>query len=160
MSQFDFSHLTAEATVKVDRTREYEFTELKGSPKLFCLPATDENKSYRDDRLSRINKRRKSLRKGVEITAQLMDKARREDRELFVKHCIKGWEGIKDRAGNEVPFTPEAVAEFLAAIPDYLFDDFRAWLNEPINFTDISDDDDDDDIELAEDEQEPTLGNS
>lgn len=154
MSDFDFSHLAEAAVVKADQTRDYIFDDLKGSPALECLPATDENKGYRDERLARINRRRKSLRRGVNLTPALMVKARNEDRELFAAHCVKGWRNVKDKAGNAVPFSAEACLVFLRAVPDYLFDEFRGWIVEPTNFTDVADEDDDGD------EESPTLGES
>lgn len=150
MADFDFGHLAEDAVVRADQTRDYTFDDLKGSPVLKCLPATDENKAYRNERLSRINKRRKDLKRGVNITPALVEKARAEDRELYARHCIKGWDHVIDRSGKPVPFSADAVKAFLDAVPDYIFDEFRQWLVEPTNFTAANDVEDEDGEALGE----------
>lgn len=150
MADFDFGHLTEDAKVRADQTRDYTFDDLKGSPVLKCLPATDENLPYRNERLGRINKRRKDLKRGINITPALVAKARAEDRELYARHCIKGWDRVNDKSGKPVPFSAEAAKAFLDAIPDYIFDEFRGWIGEPTNFTAETDPEDEDGESLGE----------
>ncbi len=142
MSDFDFGHIMADAKVKTDKARPYEFIDLKGAPKFFCLPATNENSAYRDSRVTRINRRRKDLKRGLNITVQLLDKSEAEDKELFARHCVTGWEGVKGKDNKPVPFSFEACKKFLDQLPDYVFEDFREWIQNPSNFLDADQEDD------------------
>ena len=49
-------------------------------------------------------------------------KNREQDRDLFPKFVIVGWDGVLDSDGEPVEFTKENCADLLAALPDW----FRA----------------------------------
>ncbi len=46
-----------------------------------------------------------------EVSDQIM-------RDVYSQTVVKGWEGIKDADGNEVPYSPETAVEFFKAVPE------------------------------------------
>lgn len=58
----------------------------------------------------------------AELTKQNPDKSVEELEPLrvkvFAKHLIKGWQGITDINGNELPFTTENAIKLLSDLPD------------------------------------------
>ena len=51
------------------------------------------------------------LNAGGKLTEQ---ENRKLNIEFFAKHIIKGWEGINDREGKEIKFSPETAIELLS----------------------------------------------
>ena len=74
---------------------------------------------------------------------------RDEDRRLYPKHILRGWRGVVDSNGDVVEFNPERAAEFVEALPDWLFDELRAFCGDVQNFLEEDDGDEEDDEELA-----------
>ena len=54
-------------------------------------------------------------------------------REVYARHIVVDWEGIKDTEGNEVPCTPENVEAFFAAIPE-IFTEVRSYADTAATF--------------------------
>lgn len=78
---------------------------------------------------------RKALAEKTSMGAfDALDAIRSIDLELYPKHIILSWKGIQDVDGHDVEFSPEVCREFLAAIPDLLFDEIRMAASVPGNF--------------------------
>jgi hypothetical protein len=56
------------------------------------------------------------------------------DREFFPLYVISGWKGVVDLEGEEVPFSPEVCAEFLAALPDWIVQELSVFAGRAHNF--------------------------
>jgi hypothetical protein len=135
-----FNHLA-----KYDVAREpvpYTLYQLDGEPKLFLQPGTEVNKPYHNALLKRNAKLAQRFRAGTKVTREMLKENREHDKILYAKHVITGWEGIVDDDGNEVAFTPEVCRQFLAQLPDWIFDDARVFATNPANF--LKDDEPDD----------------
>lgn len=132
----DFSNLK-KLDVDGSTAREYKFDQIEGAPSIWSLPASEENKPYMNEALRRVGKGSRGGRRAKRTTVDTVKASRDEDKELFAKYCAKRW-NVKDASGLEVQFTPENCREFLEALPDWIFDDYRQWLNEATNFLDES----------------------
>ena len=130
----DFSHLQKLA-VRKDHTVEYIFYPLEDEPSLTVVSASESNKGYTGAILKRSRRTVRRMR-GGNMTPGMLAEARNEDRELYPKMIIKGWKGIKDSGGGDVAFSPENLGEFIAALPDWIFDDLREFCGNPSNFLD------------------------
>lgn len=128
----DFSHLKA-LDVR-GKTAEFTLYAVANEPFLVLRPATEANKPYFNAVLKRTRKTVRVLKTGT-ISQAMLDENREEDRELFPKFVVTGWGRVIDRDGNEVAFCEEACAEFLQALPDWLFDEVRNFAGNSANFT-------------------------
>lgn len=141
----------------------YTFEELAGRPNLLSKPATDANTRFKAARLKRIGKRTAGGRKRIRMDVNTLDSAREEDMELMAKFCVSGWgdRPPEDTDGNPVPFSAQNCLDFFKAIPTWMFDDYRTWAQEPLNFVgdEISGDDDTEE-DAVEDVGEPIPGTS
>lgn len=57
-----------------------------------------------------------------------------EDKKLFAKHVIKGWENVFDDTGREMPFSPEECLNFLNFLPEHIFKELRIYCQIADNF--------------------------
>ena len=122
--------------VKGDMTSELTLHQIDVggvSPTLIVAPATDANKPFFNAQLKRSGKSIRQIQAG-RITAGMIDNNREEDRDLYPRFVIKGWKDMLDANGKDVKFTPEDCADFIASIPDWLFDDIRTYCGNPQNF--------------------------
>lgn len=130
MGQFDY---LKKLDVKGDETAEFKLLDLPAKPKLILAIAGEKNKPYLNASLkafgSQLNSRRRTR-----MDADTMSDTREADRALYAQYVIKGWEGITDTKGEEVPFNKENCLEFLEILPDYIFDDIRVFAGDPTNF--------------------------
>lgn len=141
----DFSHLTALAVTK-ETTREYVFDQIMGEPSLVVSPATDDNQDFLHARLElaleevpdETPKPRRQVGKPTvaELERQYAE-SRDLDRRVIAKACVRGWGSSPpvDKDGKKVAFSPEEALSFLSALPDYMFDPFRNWVQNVRNFT-------------------------
>ena len=129
----DFSHLK-QLDVK-NKTASCPLYQLAGEPVLTVKAATEANKPYFNAVLRRSRRNIKAVQAGA-INPAMIAENREEDRELFPAHVITGWTGVLDARGEEVPFSREACAEFLQALPDWIFDEMRNFAGNAANFTD------------------------
>lgn len=134
MSQF--SHLKR-LDVQGGQTAEFRMHALEGEPALTVRPALESNTQYFNAALKGSRKNMRSIRNGS-VSAGLLDETRENDRELYAKHVVVGWRGVQDSSGKQVQFTREVCAEFLEALPNWLFDELREFCGTPTNF--IADD--------------------
>lgn len=130
MSKFDYlKKLDIENTKIVD----YPILQIEDKPILKISPATEINKPYFNSLLRRARKTNKAVQAGA-VNANLIEANRNEDRELYAQYIIKGWSGVKDENGNEVPYTQADCLEFLNALPGYIFDQIREFASNTLNF--------------------------
>ena len=83
----------------------------------------------------------------------MIEDNRADDRELFPKYIVKGWDDVVDSGGNEVPFSAEACREFFSQLPDWLFDDITEHAATLSNYLDEDDDEDAEDGEAVDGEE-------
>ena len=123
---YDFSHLGSRRKVLATAVIALEMPNGDRLP-LTCKPANEDNKPFYNELLKR---ERRWVRRGMKMSAKVTDDRRRDDAELYAKHCIVSWpEGaVSDAEGNDVPFSKESCQALL----DYVrrenrqgFDDFR-----------------------------------
>lgn len=100
--------------------------------------AGEKNLNYFNQVLKRTAKRAKAIQAGAMSQAMLAEN-RDEDRMLFPKYVITGWE-VVDAQGKEVAFSPSECSDFLNALPDHVFDDLRNFFASPNNFAQDIDD--------------------
>jgi hypothetical protein len=131
----DFSHLKA-LEQKGDTERPFKFDQIAGAPTIWFLPGTDVNKAFMNESLRRANSR--SGRRQRKVTADTVKAARDEDREVLAKTCARRWD-VCDATGEPVEFSYENCLEFFQALPDWLFDEVRAFVTDPGNFVDAED---------------------
>ena len=130
-----FEHLK-NLEVITDARINYELPEIPGTPTLVLLSATSDNKAYFNAML-RSAKNSKPGHKGKRMSATdpaVTRMAREADRKDYPGNVIVDWNGVVDSDGNEVPFSEENCADFLSALPDWLFDNIRNTASVPTNF--------------------------
>lgn len=136
----DFGYLK-QLDVTKEKTAEFSMPQIMvngKSPVLVVTPATEANAGYFNALLKRSKKAARLVRSG-NISVQTIKDNRGEDRTLYPKYVVKGWRDVVDATGEEVPFSAEACADFLAALPDWLFDDLNSFCKEPTNFSEALD---------------------
>lgn len=140
MSRFNFSSLRVEKSARaefelVDLDCPEGATDSRGRaircPRLTLAPATKETTEYWKQFIGRNAGRR--LRRG-RVSASLLDETREQDRKLYPRYIVHGWEGVFDVDGNPVEFSREACAEFFEELPDYVLDDVRGFAGDPHSF--------------------------
>lgn len=129
----DFSHLK-----KLDvhgRTADMPLYNIGGTPVLIMVSAMQDNKPYVNAVLKSTSRQMRRLQRG-NLTQDMLDAEREQDRRLFPRHVIVGWRDVVDANGEDVPFSPADCEEFLRALPDYVVDEIKAFANTPANFLD------------------------
>lgn len=140
----DFSNIAAQA-VPADKTREYFFDVIVGEPSIITRPAHDTNPAFLDERLRLATERASKLanepRKPnsgtptVDDYKREIEEGREADRRLISSVCATGWgTPPKDAKGKDVKFSEENCLAFLRALPDYILDPFRAYVQNIYNF--------------------------
>ena len=124
---------------------EYE-VPIPGEPVLLVRPAGAKNKPYHRALLKRNAKAARRFSRGLSVTPEILDEIREHDLQLYWKHVLVGWRGIKASDGSEPPFTQDSGRKFLAALPDWIFEDLRQFASNPSNFL-ADDEPSEDDIE-------------
>lgn len=130
MSNFDFSNLQIE-----NAEAWMELPELSPGARILLRPATDANKFYYNALLRVSGARARRMARSDKMHPEDIAKNREEDRQLFPKYVLRGWENIRDRQNNQVPFSRETAKEFCEKIPDWLMDRIRNFAGSPENFT-------------------------
>lgn len=130
-----------ELDVSTDKTVKYTFHQITvggKTPTLIVAPATEVNKPYFNALLKSAGKSARRVRTG-NINAGMIDENRDEDRGLYPKHIVKGWHDTVDVKGKEVVFSVDEAQQFLDALPNWLFDEFREFCRNPANFVELMD---------------------
>lgn len=157
MSKFNFTNVSRQA-VPSNRTASFVFYNLEGQPSLEVRPATEENPAYMRAILKGSKEQVRRLRSS-DMTPEMLEENRRKDRRLFPRYIIVGWTNVLDADGNPVPFSEEACAEFVQALPRDMFNEIRDFASTIANFRPSTDDDGNDDGPLDEVEVEDIVGN-
>ncbi len=153
-----FSNLSG-ADVTVESTAIYTFYELPGEPWVRVRPGGDLNRPYFSAILASQSKNRKRLMKG-KIDADMLEKNREVDRKLYPRHIDAGeWGGWQEALPNadptalveyeDIEYSPQGFKELMEQLPADLFDELRAFCNEPVNFRSEDEPDLDDIAETA-----------
>lgn len=132
----NFSHLDA-LQVKQDGVARYTFHNIvvnEKSPTLIVRPATQANKPYFKELFRRQEARARQIAASKRIDPKFVDDTRDEDRDLFPKFVVTGWEDMIDADGGEVVFSVDECRQFLEALPDWVVDDFFQWCKRNENF--------------------------
>jgi hypothetical protein len=146
----DYSHLK-----KLDVTdaseAEYVFSDVAvgrnedGSvinPTIFFRPMIDSNRHYLNERIRLSTERAEQTaaadkKDKVQQLADRLNADRDADRVLISRTCALRW-GVapKDIDGKEHEFSPDECLAFRTALPNYMFDPLRSWVQNPYNFVD------------------------
>jgi hypothetical protein len=139
-----FSNLQG-ANVTPESTAICTFYDLPGEPWVRVRPAGDLNRAYFAEVLASSTKSRKRLMRG-KIDAEMLERNRQLDRKLFPKHVAGGeWGGwIDDETGEPVAYSADGFRELCEQLPPDIFDELRAFCNEPANFREDEAPDDED----------------
>lgn len=105
---------------------KYVIHQLANEPYLMMKPATEANKPYFNEVLRRSKKNMRAVQAGS-FSIAMMDENRAQDRKLYPKLIITGWGNVQDSEGILVPYSEENCKGFLEALPDWIFDDIRAF---------------------------------
>ena len=132
----DFDYMSA-LEVTNSATASYTLHQInlndRKSPTLIVHPATEANSRYFNALLQRTGRNASQVASG-KINAGMISDNRDEDRELYPNYVVSGWEDVVDSDGKAVKFTPANVADFINALPGWVFDDLRAFCGKPHNF--------------------------
>lgn len=129
----DFTNIEAYNVTK-DNLMEFPLIELGGEPVMILRSATEGNAGYMNGLLRLTGQTDSVRRKKLVVDADLMDKTRAHDKVLYPEFVISGWSGVQDADGNEVKFSIKVAKEFMAALPDWIFDRIRTFASDPENF--------------------------
>ena len=128
----DFEHYS-KATI-VSLTAEYVFHGIQGEPAVIVAPSTEENPAYMNYILKNSRAHLRQIESG-NLTVDLIKQLRSRDLDLFPKFILKGFkDSVVDAEGNSVPFSKEAAADFLSALPNHEFDGLREFVGKITNF--------------------------
>lgn len=135
----NFTHLK-KYKVTADDVVDYEMPELGKKAVLQLRSATEGNPGYMNGLLRLTGNTNGARRqKNKSIDAETLGEARVHDRELYPVNVIVGWKNVPDDKGKNVKFSVKEAAELIEQLPDYLFDDMRAFANAPENFVAVID---------------------
>jgi hypothetical protein len=117
--------------VSSESTAVYEFDVIEGRPSIVVRPATQANPAYLNAVLGEGKALARRGKRAMSV-ATLADN-RANDRKLYKKFIVVKWEtpALLDDGTAAVD---GQIGEFLDALPDDLFDEFRAFCSEPANF--------------------------
>lgn len=132
LGRFDVSQATA----------WLEMPELGSKARILLKPATDSNKQYYNAMLRTSGKRARTMARTGTVSAEDLELNRDEDRILFPKYVIAGWEKVETeedehRSEDEkeyVPFSRANAIELCAVLPNHLFDRIRNFAATPEQF--------------------------
>jgi hypothetical protein len=136
MTTFDFGHL-AKLAVSRESMAWFTFRMIPGKPMFQVTCASESNHDFFDKVLRNYRTQAQTSRgvKTVGIDVEMLAQIRDQDRKLYPKHVIRGWQHVKDANGLEVPFSEEYVTEFVRQLPDWVFDELREFCTNEANFT-------------------------
>lgn len=118
-----------------DKTARFEIHNIPGEPVLIMKPATEANKPYFNAVLRKSRRNVRAMQSGA-LNAAMITENRTQDRELYSRFVIVGWENVVDADGELAEFTRDNCQGFIDALPDWLFDKIRNFAGDSANFTD------------------------
>ena len=119
-----------------------ELPELGAKARILLKPATEANKPYYNAMLRLSGKRARSMAKTGNISVEDLQKNRDEDRIMFPKYVIAGWEfvetdedkGKQDEDKEYVEYTLDLGAELGRKLPHHIFERVRNHAATPEQF--------------------------
>lgn len=127
----DFSNLKR-LDVNRSSVARFQLDMLDGDFWVEGRPANEMNPAYFTDLMKRNADIARRL-KNKNLSVELLNKMREDDRVLYAKHVLTGW-NVEDSARQPVKFSAEEVASFLKQLPDWIFDDMRNFFRLHENF--------------------------
>ena len=123
--------------IQGERTVEFrlDMLDLPACPVLMLAPGTADNRPL----LRAVLRRNRTQGGRTGTSDSAVRDSMNSERELFVAHVLKGWRGVTDENGAEVPFSRENAREFVAALPDWIFLRAQTFATDPTNFLDGGD---------------------
>lgn len=128
-----FKNLDKYALSSASRTRYY-MPALGAKATLLLAPALECNSSYYNAMLKMSGQRQRQLQKSKSVQCADIDMARDEDRVLYPRYIIMGWEDVEGSDDNMVPYSRENAAKLCHQLPLELMDDLRAEASTPQRF--------------------------
>lgn len=116
-----------------------EMPELGPKARILVAPATEANPAYYNAMLKLSGKRVRAMVRSDQITAEDAAQNRDDDRELYPRYVIRGWEQVQgsgdglDENGH-VPFTRENAVKLCRVLPAHLMDRVRNHASTPERF--------------------------
>jgi len=116
-----------------------ELPELGPKARILLAPATEANPAYYNAMLKLSGKRVRAMVKSDSITAEDAAQNRDDDRQLYPRFVIRGWENFQgdgeglDEHGH-VPFSREHARKLCDALPSHLMDRLRNHASTPERF--------------------------
>lgn len=134
MTAPNFSHLKTLEPIG-SLVVEFPFFQIEGRPVLKVRHAGRTNAPYANA-LDKLNAKSGAMRRLSQgkLDRRTIDAAREDSRDLFSRFVIVGWENVVDTSGTPAPFTPENCRAWLAALPDYLFEELLRFCADQQNF--------------------------
>jgi hypothetical protein len=126
-------------TLSGNSVTRFSMPALGAKAVLLLAPALECNSQYYNAMLKMSGQRQRQLLKSKSVTAADIDMARDEDRVLYPRYVIKGWENVEgdgeglDENGH-VPFTRENAQKLCHQLPLELMDDVRNEASTPSRF--------------------------
>lgn len=130
--QYDPRGRTASFTLPIRGAIDPE-TGKEMTPRLFLQYAGEANRPFHNA-LMKFNAKTGLSKKAVQGRSDVGDLALERDLDLYPKFVITGWEGIPDDQLRPVPFSSQDCADFVAALPKWLFDEVRMYAMNAVNF--------------------------
>ena len=127
----DFSHFAA--AQPSETLAEYAFSQLEGCPRVWVAFAGETNKAYLNDTLKRMRGKSNAMLAARLMSPDQLREVREEDRQIYSRHVVKRWD-VRDASGEAVELNPQNCLEFLQALPNWVFDELRAFAGNPVNF--------------------------
>lgn len=109
-----------------DKAKEAEGVEVPFAPNedgtipVFTIAATSRNNQKYAKELERVTK---PYRRNMDALRD--EQAEKLFMNVFVETVLKGWRNIKDKLGNEIPYTKENAIELFKALPR-LYDELQS----------------------------------
>lgn len=128
-----FDHLS-KLEVRREAQTTVELPELSPKARVHVKPATEANPLYFNAMLKRTGARARRMVRTDRITQEDAEQNRAEDRELFPRYILAGWDDILDQDNQPVPFNADTAKEFCAKLPAWLFDRIRNAAATPERF--------------------------
>ena len=129
--KFDFSNLEMGSTSTV----WLDLPEVSPRARVQLRPATDANPAYFNAMMKRSGRQSRNMVRAERFTAEELGRIRDDDRFLFPRYVVVGWDGIEDLdTKSDVPFSRQACEEFLNALHDWVFDLIRNAASTPERF--------------------------
>jgi hypothetical protein len=134
MTDFNFDYLD-----KLDiseKTARFTIYQIRSQPTFIVKHAGETNKPYQNATLRKASKADTRAIASGNISDEILNKFRKQDKQLYPKHVVVGWENVIDTTGKEVPFSVEACTAYIKRLPDNIFNELRTFASDPTNFYD------------------------